>query len=87
MLMILTPCVNLTNILLAVFTPADPISIKKIDNLPVYFVLLKSLGIKAARRTLMKFTPELVHATPLNHALVPPMKLNPATVKLLAPLV
>jgi hypothetical protein len=38
------------------FILADPKSAKKTDNLTVFFAPLGSAHLKAARRTLMKFT-------------------------------
>ena len=51
--------VNFTNILRAAFVLADPKSTKKLLNLTVFFALLVSAGVKAARRTLVKLTPGL----------------------------
>ena len=53
--------VNFTIILQAAFTRADPESAKKIVKLPVssFFPLLGSASVKAARRTLVKLTPDL----------------------------
>jgi len=48
---------NFTNVLRAAFTLVDPKSIKKIDNLTVFFMLLGSAHVKAVRRTLMKLSP------------------------------
>ena len=49
--------VDFTNILRAAFTIADPKSTKKLLDLTVFFALLVSAGVKAARRMLMKLTP------------------------------
>ena len=49
--------VHFINVLRAAFSPADPESAKKTDNFPVFSVLLGSVCIKAARRTLMILTP------------------------------
>ena len=49
--------VNFINVLRAVFTPVDPKSVRKIDNLIVFFTLLGSASIKAVRRMLMKLSP------------------------------
>ena len=49
--------VNFTNVLQAAFTLADPKSAIKLLNLSVFFALLGSGRIKAARRTLVKLTP------------------------------
>jgi len=35
----------------------DPKSVKKIDNLTVFFTLLRSASVKAVRRMLMKLSP------------------------------
>jgi len=50
------PGVNF-NILRAAFMHADPKNAKNAGKLSVFFVLLVSLCVKAACRTLMKFTP------------------------------
>jgi hypothetical protein len=50
------PGVNFTNVLQAAFTLADPESAKKLLDLTVFFALLVSASVKAARRTLMKLT-------------------------------
>ncbi len=52
------PGVNFTNILCAAFTLVDPESIKKIDNLTVFFTLQGSACVKAVRRTLMNLSPD-----------------------------
>jgi hypothetical protein len=49
-----------TNVLLAAFTPADPESAKKTNNLTVFFTLLGSARVKAAQRALMKLTHDLL---------------------------
>jgi len=49
--------VDFINILRAAFERADPKSAQKTDNLTVFFALLGSAHVKAARRTLMKLTP------------------------------
>jgi len=46
--------VNFTNILRAAFTRADPKNAKKLFNLTVFFALLGSSRVKAARRMLVK---------------------------------
>ena len=51
------PGVNLTNILRAAFTCADPKSAIKLLNMTVFFALLGSARVKAARRTLVKLNP------------------------------
>jgi len=43
-------------VLHAAFTLLDPESVKKIDNLTVFFTLLGSGHIKAVHRTLIKMT-------------------------------
>jgi len=48
--------VNFINVLQAAFVCADPKRAKKTDNLTVFFALLGSESIKAARRTLIKLT-------------------------------
>ena len=50
--------VNFTNVLRAAFMRADPKSAIKLLNLTVFFALLGSARIKAARRTLVKLTPD-----------------------------
>jgi len=50
------PGVNFTNILRAAFTLIDPKRVKKIDNLTVFFTLLRSARVKAVCRTLMKLS-------------------------------
>ena len=52
--------VNFTNILQAAFTCADPKSAIKLLNLTVFFALLGSAHVKAARRTLVKLTPDFI---------------------------
>jgi len=47
---------NFINVLWAAFTHADPESIKKTDNLTIYFTLSESACTKPAHRTLMKLT-------------------------------
>ncbi len=37
----------------------DPKSVKKIDNLTVFFTLLGSVSVKAVRRMLMKLSPDV----------------------------
>ncbi len=49
--------VNFINVLHTAFTLVDPKSVKKIDNLTVFFTLLGSASVKAVRRTLMKLSP------------------------------
>jgi len=53
--------VNFTHVLRAAFTRADPKSAIKLLNLTVFFALLGSARVKAARRTLVKLTPGLPH--------------------------
>ena len=50
--------VNFTNILLEAFKLVDPESVKKIDNLTVFFTLLGSASVKAVCKTLKKLSPE-----------------------------
>jgi len=57
MLKKLTPGVNFIEILWAALTRQDPKSTKKTDDLTVLFVLSGSAHVKAAHKTLMKFTP------------------------------
>ncbi len=54
-----TSGVNFINILRTAFPLVDPKSVKKIDNLTVFFTLLGSARLKAVRRTLMKLSPTL----------------------------
>jgi len=49
------------NVLSTAFTLLDPKSVKKIDNLTVFFMLLGSESIKAVQRTLMKLSPGVFH--------------------------
>jgi len=53
----LTTRVNFINVLQAAFTLIDPKSVKKIDNLPVFFALLGPAQVNTVHRTLMKLTP------------------------------
>jgi len=53
--------VNIINVLLAAFAYEDPKSIEKTDNLTVFFALLGSVCVNAARRMLMKLTPGSFH--------------------------
>jgi hypothetical protein len=55
----LTPGVNFSNILRAASTLLHPKSVKMIDNLIVFFMLLGSECVKAVSRTLMKLSPEV----------------------------
>jgi hypothetical protein len=54
----LTPGLNFINILSTAFTQADPESVKFQLSRQYLFVLLGCGRIKAARRTLMKLTPD-----------------------------
>ncbi len=56
-LMKLSLGVNFTNVLRAAFTLVDPKSVKKIDQLTVFFTLLGSACVKAVRRMLVKLSP------------------------------
>ncbi len=47
---IMTPGVNFINIQRTAFTLVDPKSVKKIDNLTVFFTLLGSASVKAVHR-------------------------------------
>jgi hypothetical protein len=49
--------VHFIYILQAAFIPTDPESTKKTNNWTVFFVLLVSVRVKAARRMFMKLTP------------------------------
>ncbi len=51
------------NVLLAAFMLVDPKSVKKIDSLTVFFMLLGSTSMKAVSRTLMKLSPGSVFST------------------------
>ena len=51
--------VNFTNILGAAFTRVDPKGAKKTVKLSSFIALLGSARIKAARRTLVKLTPDI----------------------------
>ncbi len=48
--------VDSINVLRTAFTLADPKSVKKIDNLTVFFTLLRSASVKAVRKMLMKLS-------------------------------
>ena len=50
--------VNFTNVLRAAFALVDPKSAKKAVKLSSFFALLGSSRVKAARRTLVKLTPD-----------------------------
>ena len=52
----LTSGFNFTKVLQAAFTRADSKRAKKLLNLTVFFVLLGSTRVKAARRTFVKLT-------------------------------
>ena len=54
------PGVNFNNVLKAAFTHADPKNAKKTVKLSSFIALLGSVGVKAARRTLVKLTPECI---------------------------
>ncbi len=54
---ILIPCINFTNTLSAAFTCTDPKSAKKTVSLTVFFAILGSAHVKAARKMLVKWTP------------------------------
>ncbi len=54
-----SPGFNFINNLQAAFMRADPESAKKTDNLTVFFMLLGSACIKAARKMFVKLTPGL----------------------------
>ena len=51
------PGLNFINVLCTAFTLVDPESVKKIDNLTVFFTLLGSACVKAVHRMLVKLTP------------------------------
>jgi len=57
-LLLLSPGVNFINIQHTAFLLVDPKSVKKIDNLTVFFTLLESASVKAVRKTLMKLSPK-----------------------------
>jgi len=54
-----TSGVNFTNILCATYTRAIPKAQKKTEGLTIFFALLGSLHVKAARNNLVKLTPGL----------------------------
>jgi len=54
----LTPGLNLFNVLRTAFTCANPRSVKKTVKLSIFFILLGSTSVKAARKTLVKLTPD-----------------------------
>ncbi len=56
--------VNFTKVLCAAITLLDPESVKKIDNLTVFFALLGSARVKVISRTLMKLIPGLMPEFP-----------------------
>ena len=51
---------NFTNVLRAALMLVDPESVKKFDNLPVFFTPLGSAYVKAVGRGLMKLTPGIL---------------------------
>ena len=53
----LTPSGNFTNVLRAAFMCVDPKSELKLLNLTIFFAILGSARVKAARRTMVKLTP------------------------------
>ncbi len=53
------PWVNFANILRAALTRGDPESAKKTIYLTVFFALSGSACVKAARKLLVKFTPDV----------------------------
>jgi hypothetical protein len=55
------PGVNFINILQAAFTCADPNSAKKIVKLSVFCALSGSVCTKAACKTLLKLTPDVIN--------------------------
>ncbi len=55
-----SPGLNFNKILQAAFTPADPKSAKKTDDLTVFFALLGSAHIEVARKTFVKLTTSIV---------------------------
>ncbi len=59
--------VNFINVLCASFVQADPISIKRYWRLNWIFTLSGSARIKAACRTLMKLTPDVVNGYSVEH--------------------
>ncbi len=65
----LTPVLNFINILCTAFTFVDPESVKKIENLTVFFTLLGSAHVKAVHRTLMKLSLEVHLNSALNRKL------------------
>jgi len=54
-----SPGLNFINALRTAFTHLDPKSIKKTVKLSIFITLLGSMGIKAARKTLVKLTPDV----------------------------
>jgi len=62
-----TPRVNFTNILLEAFTWADPKSAERTGDLTVFFTILGSVRVKAARKMLVKSTPTLSLSLSLYH--------------------
>ncbi len=59
MLMKLTSGPNFINVLCTAFTHADPRNLIKTVNLSIFFMLLGSMSVKAAHKTLVKLTPGL----------------------------
>jgi len=57
--MLTSPRVNFINILRAAFARTDPKSTKKTYSLTIFFLLLGSVRVKTACRTLMKLTPSV----------------------------
>ena len=67
------PGVNITNVLRAAFTLKDPKSAKKLLNLTVFFALLGSASVKAARKMMVKLIPELQRKSNREKKLRPPV--------------
>ena len=65
-IMVCTSGVNFTNVLCAAFMLVDPKTVKKIENLTVFFTLLGSEGVKAVRRILMKLSPGRIFGVDVN---------------------
>ncbi len=56
-----SPGVNFTTVLRKAFRHTDSKTAKKTDSLTVFLVLLGSVRVKAARKLLVKSTPELIN--------------------------
>jgi hypothetical protein len=60
----LSPVINFINVLRTAFTHADPASVKKTVKFSIFFMLLGSPNIKAARKMLVKLAPVVSKEVP-----------------------